>query len=58
MLERFFDTLHSIWFFELRGSPLYGWLIIIGVIALIIWGVASGADIGRCDSNGDCWPEY
>lgn len=48
---------------EYRGSPLWGWLIIGAFVAFIAITLISVIFFGyvlpnRCDSNGNCWPEY
>lgn len=34
-----------------------GFIVVIVLVALVFWWGVS-VEANRCDSNGDCWPEY
>ena len=57
-MQGFLDYLHTFWFLEVRGAPLWGWLLFLAVVTMAILGIFVGAESNRCTSNGDCWPEF
>ena len=57
-MQGFLDYLHTFWFLEVRGAPLWGWLLFLAVVTMAILGIFVGSESNRCTSNGDCWPEF
>lgn len=58
IVSRLEDWLHRAWFSEIRGYPVWGWLVLFAIVALAIYAVATGVDFGdSCDEYGNCLNE-
>jgi hypothetical protein len=40
------DALHGLWFREVLGHAIWRWLIVTGLVALVVWAIASGGLAG------------